>query len=443
MGKRDSKEQEINREQDARVSRHVIDLAQQGDTEAIGRIIETYYKDMLYYATKQVGLQNGQDVTQRAIEQIISQLGNVKDKDKLKSWLMRVVHNECLDFVRAQKRQATHMQVVEFYDETQRDLLEERSQAFERPFTTSSDEEIENEVLISILDEMPNHFSSSIRLRYLDQMSYAEIAETRGVSVSKVKNDLHRGMKLLQERVRKSGGKEKLYAAKPAVVASALTAALQADQNQLITPQALEAGLSGFHDYLATLGSTGVGIATATTAASAASGTATVAGGLSIKAMVAASLATVTATTGIVLAVTQPPAEQEESIPEPLPQAQPAEPTPPAEPEPEPVAEEVTPINSVTDMIGAEEAARLEQYQAEGVDSATWEAFMNELGADLEMVSQEPKNSYSTYLLVKQDKQLLFASRESADDQGFLQIRTQFGPIEDIPNQMGVINMFG
>jgi RNA polymerase sigma-70 factor (ECF subfamily) len=49
-----------------------------------------------------------------------------------------------------------------------------------------------------LLDGLPPRYRLAVALRHLDELSYAEIAETLGRPLGSVKSDVHRGIALLR-----------------------------------------------------------------------------------------------------------------------------------------------------------------------------------------------------------------------------------------------------
>ncbi len=56
-----------------------------GDNEAVSELIKIYYKDILRFAVRKLGKQDGEEVAQLAVINIIKELANLKDPSKVKS----------------------------------------------------------------------------------------------------------------------------------------------------------------------------------------------------------------------------------------------------------------------------------------------------------------------------------------------------------------------
>lgn len=403
----------------SRTNTRLVLEAQKGNEEAIARVIELYYQDMLYFAQKKVGRQDGEDVTQQTIARLITKLGDLKEPAKLKSWLMKSLHYECLDFLRKKKR-VGEQEVVVMLDDDFNGSIEDR----ELPADALLINEENKTQLIGIIDGLPQRFADVIRLRYLEDMSMAEIADVLEIDRKKVYNDIYRGLRLCEERLKEQTGERRFFAVGAAGAIPLLTEALQADMSAAVTPQMIAAGMEATRESIhAQLG------------ASASSSTAGAAKHMALgtKIAIGSAIAVVVVAAGVIFALSQAPAEPEVVTPTPV-EAGPVE----AEEE----QQQEQPIITVADMIGDDYAELLDGFVANGTDPTTWTTFLTDIGAEPEVTSFEPEYQYDTYLLTKQDKQLLLVERKSTSGEGIVEVRYQFGPIEELPNQMVTIHMF-
>jgi RNA polymerase sigma-70 factor (ECF subfamily) len=88
----------------------------------------------------------------------------------------------------------------------ERDWLRNEATAMESfPAVPDTDDELEIEDLLrdlgAAIESLPERCRLVMRLRWRDQLSYAEIAEVMGISVKGVENQLARGLKSLRDRL--------------------------------------------------------------------------------------------------------------------------------------------------------------------------------------------------------------------------------------------------
>ncbi|HLS95304.1 RNA polymerase sigma-70 factor (ECF subfamily) [Sphingobacterium allocomposti] len=159
-----------------------------GDIAALGRLYAPYMP--LLYGVCFKYLQD-QDASQDAVMQIFEQLIDklkVHEVDSFKSWLYVFARNFCLMELRNAKRK-TFVDIEEHLFET-----EGKMEAAEEKRWKESDFEKMEACLASLQDQQ----AKSIRLFYLEQKCYKEIAEEMNVDLNKVKSYIQNGKRNLK-----------------------------------------------------------------------------------------------------------------------------------------------------------------------------------------------------------------------------------------------------
>lgn len=159
-----------------------------GDQQAYTHIIKTY-KNPLYATilrmTNDVSV--AQDLTQEAFIKIYEQLPKFDQSGVFKSWLYRVAINHCIDKLRKK------VHATEPYEQ-------------ETPTNTNNPEIIflkneQSRELESMLAHLPEIERTIICMRYMNELTYDEIANTLQISVADVRNKLHRAKKKMRKNV--------------------------------------------------------------------------------------------------------------------------------------------------------------------------------------------------------------------------------------------------
>ncbi|MCC6213365.1 MAG: sigma-70 family RNA polymerase sigma factor [Polyangiaceae bacterium] len=133
----------------------------------------------------------------------------------MRSWLLRILTNT---FIHRYHRGGRERRLLEGPDsatltdgwigaETLRSMRDPESLALRPRF--------EREVAAA-LDELPEDFRMAVVLADVEEMSYKEIAEIMGCPVGTVMSRLHRGRRLLKERLREQARAIGIVAAEPA-----------------------------------------------------------------------------------------------------------------------------------------------------------------------------------------------------------------------------------
>ena len=71
------------------------------------------------------------------------------------------------------------------------------------------------DALQSALDELPRAFREAVELAWLEELSYQEIAERLGIPIGTVMSRIHRGRRILQDRLREFAVDRRLVAERP------------------------------------------------------------------------------------------------------------------------------------------------------------------------------------------------------------------------------------
>lgn len=142
---------------------------------------------MIGYATTFVSdLDRARDVVQDTFIRLYDQEPG-KVTDGLKSWLYTVCRNRALDLLRREKR------LVSMDDDAWR---ETRSTAPD-PSETLENNEKRNEVM-RYLERLPENQREVIRLKFQADLTYKEISDVTGLTVSNVGFLLHTGLRRLR-----------------------------------------------------------------------------------------------------------------------------------------------------------------------------------------------------------------------------------------------------
>lgn len=396
----------------AKDHQRMVKLAIQGNNEAISKVIEQYYEDVLYFAISKVGRQEGEDVAQRAIESIIDSMGSLKDPSKVKAWMLTITKYRCMDYLRDKQRTA-NLVIDEGPEEGMIDEIVDEDREF-LPEEAFYSKELRG-VVLEVINTLPENYADCIRLKYAEDLSASEIAEVLEVDAVKVKNDLYHGKRLFKRRFEERTGEEYQYSALAFGATPLLSQIFEADCAEVITPAMAERVLDAANNYLA---SKAASVGSTSAVAAATKGLA-----LSIGSVVAgAALITVVVASGVSLAA-QTLNEENSTL---------------AATQTRQVEHE---INTLSDMIGNDNAGLLVSYESRGVEGALWQDFIQRISAVEEERATESDFTYHVYTLQKQDKQLTLYTQEDLQT-GAVRVLYDFGPETDPPYMMEVLLMF-
>lgn len=172
------------------VDGQVIKACQDGDRDAFRLLFETYKDRVFSIAVYSLGDRSvADDVTQQIFLKLFSSIRQFRGDSEFTTWLYRMVVNACHDERRRTKRLVALGPTVV---ESPHDKKPQERQYARR--------EIANVVQKAIRQLKPT-FRVPILLRYIEGLSYDEIAEVMGCSKGTVASRLNRGHTELAQRL--------------------------------------------------------------------------------------------------------------------------------------------------------------------------------------------------------------------------------------------------
>src|SRR5688500_14246521 len=78
----------------------IHDMLRAGDTRVLALMFETWYQMLLNYAGKFVPHATAEDIVQDIFVELHKKSGSIEIKQSAKAYLIRAVHNKCLDYIR-------------------------------------------------------------------------------------------------------------------------------------------------------------------------------------------------------------------------------------------------------------------------------------------------------------------------------------------------------
>ena len=156
------------------------------------------HKDMVYsFAYYYLGnRQEAEDVTQDVLLKLWEHRERLTE-DSAAPWLNRVTRNTSYDLLR--RRRTRHRFLVDDGDETLALFAEDQGPGPQRIVEQAN---LRQQVQ-SALWQLPEPYRSAMVLREIQELSYAQVGEALDIPVNTAKTHVHRGRKLLRERLRR------------------------------------------------------------------------------------------------------------------------------------------------------------------------------------------------------------------------------------------------
>jgi RNA polymerase sigma-70 factor, ECF subfamily len=176
----------------------IIDKVLSGDVDAFSGIIEKYKDKTMNYVYSQVkDYDEALDITQEIFIMTIEALRSFRRESKFSTWFYSIMVNYCKNYRKKNSRyNLVSINSSRGDDEYDLQLPDER----ENP----EQEVILNDSLRIVREEigmLPDDYREILVLRDIEGLSYNEISDILGISLSNVKVRIHRGREFLKNRL--------------------------------------------------------------------------------------------------------------------------------------------------------------------------------------------------------------------------------------------------
>lgn len=156
----------------------LVVAARRGDRTAFAELYRRFHRAVHGVVLSRVSYGEAADLVQDAFAIALERLPQLAEVAAFPGWLMAIARNRAIDHVRGRKP------------------VDELS---EIPVPAPRTAEVAQ--VLAALRELPEAYRETLVLRLVEGLSGPEIAEQTGLSAGSVRVNLHRGMKLLRERL--------------------------------------------------------------------------------------------------------------------------------------------------------------------------------------------------------------------------------------------------
>jgi RNA polymerase sigma-70 factor (ECF subfamily) len=178
---------------DERSDKELVLRFRRGETAAFDALVQRYVRLAGAVAYAVLGdFEAAADVVQEAFLKVHGALAELREPEKFKGWLHGIVRTTALDALRRQRRgRQSSLEGIEGHE----DLVPVPDDS--GPAPRAERRELEERVVRAIA-KLPESYREVVILKYLDERSYKEIAETLGITVETIESRLFRARKLLK-----------------------------------------------------------------------------------------------------------------------------------------------------------------------------------------------------------------------------------------------------
>ena len=121
------------------------------------------------------------DIVQEAIAKALKNIGKLKEEKYVKTWFYRILINECLQYIKRNKR-----------------IITCELQEIENQIEWNNNISVDGIDLYKTIQNLEKDLRIMIILRFFEDMKIEEIAQITKLNVSTVKSRLYKGLKILR-----------------------------------------------------------------------------------------------------------------------------------------------------------------------------------------------------------------------------------------------------
>jgi len=166
----------------------LISKIREGDYLSFTRIFTTYYQDLVIFASGFIhDRDNAEEIVQDTFVRLWEEHESLQVNVAIRSYLLKMVQNRCIDWYRHQKIKQKHSESV----------LETTSHIVYDTDNYILHSELER-LIANALEKMPEAISDAFRMNREKGLKYHEIATIHGVSVRTIEVRIGKALNLLR-----------------------------------------------------------------------------------------------------------------------------------------------------------------------------------------------------------------------------------------------------
>jgi RNA polymerase sigma-70 factor (ECF subfamily) len=172
--------------------KELIELAVENNRHAQHQIYSKFSPKMLSVCRQYIkDIHEAEDIMITAFMKVFTNLKNFKHEGSFEGWIRRIMINECISFIRVQKK----VKFLEDVPDNVRESTEEKVNNIESKFSV--------EDIQFLIDNLPDGYKMVFNLYCIEGYKHQEIAQMLGISEGTSKSQLSHARKMLQDNILK------------------------------------------------------------------------------------------------------------------------------------------------------------------------------------------------------------------------------------------------
>jgi len=180
--------------------RDLVEKIRNGDASAFRNLVDKYQVMLLNVSYRFVNnREDAEDITQEVFIEVHRSIEGFREDSKLSTWLYRITVSKSLDFLRKKTRKKRFgiMKYLSGEDDSDEQITAANM--------ADPAKELENQdrirVLTNAISTLPENQKVAFTLSKIDELSYKEIAEVLGSTISSVESLIHRAKVNLRKKL--------------------------------------------------------------------------------------------------------------------------------------------------------------------------------------------------------------------------------------------------
>jgi len=184
----------------AKDDRYLVEQTLSGSQDAFAALVQKYHGAVYGFAVHLVGRYGeAEDRAQEAFIEAYKNLRRLRDPDRFVAWLRGITYRTCMDWLRKEQKRIDGLA-----SELSRVSLDDVADLIQTPPSFGADpgRRETSDMVIRAIRRLPEQYQLPVMLRYLQELSYEEIAGFMGVTVGTVRGTLYRANQLLRNELK-------------------------------------------------------------------------------------------------------------------------------------------------------------------------------------------------------------------------------------------------
>lgn len=178
----------------------LVEAAKNGSQAAFGELMERYRESVYFTMFKMVkNTDDADDLTIEAFGKAFNRLDQYSPSFAFSTWLFKIASNNCIDFIRKKRIKVTSMDTGFIRDSGEIIYFDAKSSTQNPEEAIIQSQKVK--MMRNLVSKLKPRYRELVELRYFEELSYEEIAETLNLPLGTVKAQLFRARDFLANMI--------------------------------------------------------------------------------------------------------------------------------------------------------------------------------------------------------------------------------------------------